>query len=184
MDWGLLIHDLVTKMVKSLPTTKGTPLSSYLAHLYHHFELLQEDEMVSWEAQEQIWRYGDKDSEQETDNPDPENPELSQEGPPQEIMTRTVSFERTSRKIPEDSSERQVRTRTDEPGSSRMVFSTDPADRILEAVEELREEIRTQEQMLDAISAQVGCTDRSKLLESVSIASEGPTRIEELGRRI
>jgi hypothetical protein len=34
VDWALLMHELVVKLVKALPKAKGTPLSSYLAHLY------------------------------------------------------------------------------------------------------------------------------------------------------
>jgi hypothetical protein len=38
VDWALLMHELVVKLVKALPKARGTPLSSYLAHLYHHLE--------------------------------------------------------------------------------------------------------------------------------------------------
>jgi hypothetical protein len=51
------MHELVNKMVKALPKARGTPLSSYLAHLYHHFELLRKEEVVNWETKERIQEY-------------------------------------------------------------------------------------------------------------------------------
>ena len=45
VDWILLMTELVSKLLKSLPRAKSTLLSSYLAHLYHQTELLSPDEL-------------------------------------------------------------------------------------------------------------------------------------------
>ncbi len=50
VDWALLMHELVSKMVTTLPKAKSTPLLSYLVHLYHYYKLLRREEIVSWEA--------------------------------------------------------------------------------------------------------------------------------------
>ena len=48
VDWGQLLAELISKLVKSLPKSKETPWSSYLAHLYHQTELLNPDALRSW----------------------------------------------------------------------------------------------------------------------------------------
>jgi hypothetical protein len=50
VDWSLLMSQLISKLLKSLPKVKSTPLSSYLAHLYHQEELLSQEEILSWES--------------------------------------------------------------------------------------------------------------------------------------
>lgn len=60
------MHDVVNKLIKALPKSKDTPLSSNLAHLYDHFDFFLPEEMVSWEAQERISRYRDKASDSDS----------------------------------------------------------------------------------------------------------------------
>ncbi len=84
MDWALLMHELVSKIVKALNQAKGTPLSSYLTHLYHHHEALREGERVSWEAQEKILQFGGTESDSDSDVPEipeaTEHPDITPEG--------------------------------------------------------------------------------------------------------
>jgi hypothetical protein len=77
VDWSLLMSQLISKLLKSLPKVKSTPLSSYLAHLYHQEELLSQDEVRSWESQNKIWSYGDTDSEDGSGESDSDQPEPS-----------------------------------------------------------------------------------------------------------
>ena len=70
VDWSLLMSELVSKLLKSLPRAKSTPLLSYLTSLYHQTELLSLDELRDWTARDKIWRYGDTDSEAGTGDSD------------------------------------------------------------------------------------------------------------------
>jgi hypothetical protein len=81
VDWVMLMQELVRKMVKALPKAKSTPISSYLAHLYHHHELLRGDEMVSWGAQVKIRQYGGTESDSDSATTLLELLELSQPDP-------------------------------------------------------------------------------------------------------
>ncbi len=133
MDWALLMHELVVKLVKALPKAKDTPLSSYLAHLYHHYELLRKEEVVSCETQERIQQYGGTDSDSESEASIPKLPESSHPEP-----VRQVTRQKTTPRNLDDIPERRKKARLNEPGSSRVVTSEEPADQILAAVDELR----------------------------------------------
>ena len=52
VDWGLLLNDVISKLLKALPKAKSTPLSSYLTHLYCHADLLTPAEHLSWTTQD------------------------------------------------------------------------------------------------------------------------------------
>ena len=77
INCGLLMSELISKLLKSLPRAKNTPLSSYLAHLYHQTELLSPDELRGWTAQDKIWRYSDSELEAGTGDSDLGPPEPS-----------------------------------------------------------------------------------------------------------
>ena len=47
VDWGLLLNDVISKLLMAMPKAKSTPLSSYLAHLYRHADLLTPDEHLA-----------------------------------------------------------------------------------------------------------------------------------------
>ena len=82
VDWSWLMSELIVKLLKSLPRAKSTPLSSYLAHLYHQEELLSPEEIRSWTAQDKIWSYGDTESDAGSGESDPDPGELSPVRPP------------------------------------------------------------------------------------------------------
>ena len=74
MDWAGLMQELISKLLKALPRAKGTSLSSYLAHLYRHAEVLVMEEGKHYVEQEKIWSYGETDSETGSEE---SNPKLS-----------------------------------------------------------------------------------------------------------
>ena len=50
VNWGLVIEEVVGKLVSALEKGKPFPISPYLFHLYHRFECLREEEIVKVEA--------------------------------------------------------------------------------------------------------------------------------------
>ena len=78
VDWATLVHEQIGRMVKGLRKVKkaGTPLPTYLIHLYHHFELLTPKEQDLYEDLLNIQLYGgpetDEDEEQEVSEAQPD----------------------------------------------------------------------------------------------------------------
>lgn len=60
VDWAALMNEMVDRKVRDLRKSKksGTPLPSYLAHLYSTYELLQSEEEKMYEEILDIQKYG------------------------------------------------------------------------------------------------------------------------------
>ena len=50
VSWGVVMQELVGKLVFGLEKGKPSPISLYLFHLYHRFECLRGEEMTRLEA--------------------------------------------------------------------------------------------------------------------------------------
>ena len=50
VSWGLVIHEVVEKLVSVLGKRKPTPVGPYLFHLYSKFECLRQEEMQQIEV--------------------------------------------------------------------------------------------------------------------------------------
>jgi hypothetical protein len=85
---------------------------------------------VSWETQERIKQYRRTDSDSESEALIPKLPKSSHSEP-----VRQVTRRKTTPRNPDDSPERWEKARLDEPGSSSVVTSEEPADQILAAVD-------------------------------------------------
>ena len=94
VQWGLLLNDVISKLLKALPKAKITPLSSYLPHLYRHKNLLTPEEQLSWTTQEKLWSYGDIDSDSVSvsgeSEPQPVAPPTAQPGSSQQTPERSI----------------------------------------------------------------------------------------------
>ena len=180
VDWGLLMHDLVVKLLKTLPKAKSTPLSSYLVHLYHQEELLHPEELRSWTAQEKIWSYGDTDSDAESGESEPDQPEPSptQHSPAKQTPTTRVGVKRKSTPRTPEGEQRGVRARLAD--AEGMEDPETPCSRIILAVREVQHHIDIRESMLESIGDLVGCSTRSKLVDAVQAALTNSNRIREL----
>ena len=58
VNWGLIIQEVVEKLVSALEKGKPSPISPYLFHLYHRFECLREEKIVKVEAAKYYMEYG------------------------------------------------------------------------------------------------------------------------------
>lgn len=80
MIWAELMHKMVDPMVKSLRKVRkaGTPLPSYLVHLYAHCKLLALHEQESYDDVLSVQKYSgpETDSEEEPHSPNAIAPAL------------------------------------------------------------------------------------------------------------
>lgn len=181
VDWSLLMQDTVSKMVKALPKTRISSLSSYLAHLYHFRELLLKDEAKSYREQEQIWVHGEPEADTLSEGSEPEAT-VPEEPPVATPPVRTG----TRRKLTPRSGEqgRQARARIEVPEVRVAGDPESPCHRIMVAAQEAQEHIALQEEMLGEISSVVGCPRRSELVAAVEKALTNNSRIRELEKKV
>ena len=57
-SWGLVIQEVIGKLVSALEKGKPSPISPYLFHLYHRNECLREEEMDMIEVAKYSLEYG------------------------------------------------------------------------------------------------------------------------------
>ena len=179
-DWSQLMSELISKLLKSLPKAKSTPLSSYLAHLYHQEELLSPEEVRSWTAQDKIWSYGDTESDAGSGESEADQPESSPIRPSQQTPvapTRTGVKRKSTPRTPEGET-RGTRPRLAE--ADLLDDPESPCARIIVAAREVHHHISIRENMLERISDLVGCATRSRLVECVEAALTNSNRIREL----
>ena len=58
VSWGLVMQELVGKLVSRLEKGKPSPISPYLFHLYHRFECLRREEMETLDIAKHMLEYG------------------------------------------------------------------------------------------------------------------------------
>ena len=77
VDWGILLQAVVAKLVDGVRKFKATPIGPYLFHLYVGQELLNGEEMVSYEIGRDLLKYDctpDPDLDQGQDSPTRSDP--------------------------------------------------------------------------------------------------------------
>ena len=102
VDWAELMRDMTDRMVKDLRKVKkaGTPLPSYLIHLYAHHELLLPQEQDMYDDLLSIQKYGGPESDSEKEEPDA--PEVqAAPAPPPVGSPRTRKRSRSVQRDPE-----------------------------------------------------------------------------------
>ena len=83
VDWAMLMSDMVDHLVKDLPKMKkaGSPLPTYLSHLYARYEILTPDEQDEYNDQLEIMAYGGPDADEDEESDQPDTPESPPAGP-------------------------------------------------------------------------------------------------------
>ena len=74
VDWGIVVKDLVQRLVFGMGKSKATPICPYIFHLYHSHELLLAVEKKEYCTKEALLKYNVK-SEGEEDPDTPANPD-------------------------------------------------------------------------------------------------------------
>ena len=74
IDWGIVVKDLVQRLLSGIGKSKATPICPYIFHLYHSHELLLLAEKKEYRIQEALVKHNVESEEEE--NPDsPANPD-------------------------------------------------------------------------------------------------------------
>ena len=73
-DWGIVVKDLVQRLLSGMGKSKATPICPYVFHLYHSHELLLPAEKKEYHTKETFLKYN-VESEGEEDPDSPANPD-------------------------------------------------------------------------------------------------------------
>ena len=74
VDWGIVVKDLVQRLLSRMGKSKETPMCPYIFHLYHSHELLLPAEKKEYRIQEALVKHN-VESEEEEEPGSPANPD-------------------------------------------------------------------------------------------------------------
>ena len=74
VDWGIVVKDLVQRLLSGMVKSKTTPICPYVFHLYHSHELLLPAEKKEYRIQEALVKHN-VESEEDEDPTSPANPD-------------------------------------------------------------------------------------------------------------
>ena len=74
VDWGIVVKDLVQRLLSGMGKSKATPICPYVFHLYHSHELLLPAEKKEYRIQEALVKHN-VESEEDEDPASPANPD-------------------------------------------------------------------------------------------------------------
>ena len=179
VDWGIVVKDLVQRLLSGMGKSKATPICPYVFHLYHLQELLLPAEK-EYQTKEALLKYnvesegeGDPDS---TANPDEEESsddsdecESLSSGEIREIQKQDVARLKKSpmnkRKQPPVAKEPVANKRKNPPpleGPDRSYQV------IAHAMKEIREQEREQQGLIRAMCARLGNVQPKGLFEAIN----------------
>ena len=68
VDWGIVVKDLVQRLLSGMGKSKATPICPYIFHLYHSHELLLPAEKKEYRIQEALVKHNVESKEEEDPN--------------------------------------------------------------------------------------------------------------------
>ena len=74
VDWGIVVKDLVQRLLSGMEKSKATPICPYIFHLYHSHELLLPTEKKEYRIKEALLKHN-VDFEEQGDPDSPANPD-------------------------------------------------------------------------------------------------------------
>ena len=74
VDWGIVVKDLVQRLLSGMGKSKATPICPYIFHLYHSHELLLPAEKKEYRIQDALVKHN-VESEEDEDPASPANPD-------------------------------------------------------------------------------------------------------------
>ena len=90
VDWGILVKDLVQRLLSGMGKSKATPICPYMFHLYQSHELLLPAEKKEYRIQEALVKHN-VESEEEDDPASPVNPDEEESSDDSECESLTPS---------------------------------------------------------------------------------------------
>ena len=178
VDWGIVVKDLVQRLVSGMGKSKATSICPYVFHLYHSHELLLPAEKKEYRIKEALLKHN-VEFEREEDPESPANPdeedssddsecESLNSGEIQEIQKQDAARLKKSplnkRKQPAAPKELVANKRKSPP-------PLEEADRsyqvVVHAMKEIREREREQQGLIWAMCARLGNIQPDGLLEAI-----------------
>ena len=90
VDWGIVVKDLVQRLLSGMEKSKATPICPYVFHLYHSHELLLPAEKKEYRIQEALAKHN-VESEEDEDPASPANPDKEESTDDSECESLTPS---------------------------------------------------------------------------------------------
>ena len=191
VDWGVVVKDLVQRLLSRMGKSKATPICPYIFHLYHSHELLLPAEKKEYRIQEALIKHN-VESDEDEDSTSPANPD--EEGSsddsdeceslsPNEI--REIQKQKAARLKKSPVNKRKQPPAAKEPVSNKRKSPAplEGPDRsyqvIAHTLKDIRERERKQQGIIRALCARLGNVQPDGLLEATD-QLPSQKRLEEL----
>ena len=195
VDWGVVVKDVVQRLLSRMGKSKATPICPYIFHLYHAHELLLTAEKKEYRIQEALVKHN-VESEEDDDPASPVNPDERESSDDSEGESLTPSEIREIQKqeaarlkkspvnrrkqppAPKDPVKRKNPTPGDAVDAVEQNYQT-----IAFACREIRAREREREALIQEVCQRLGNVRPEKLLDAIKhLPSE--KRMEELEAKV
>ena len=178
VDWGIVVKDLVQRLVSGMGKPKATPICPYVFHLYHSHELLLSAEKKEYRTKEALLKYN-VESEGEEDPDSPANPDEEESSDDSECESlnsgeiREIQKQDAARlkKLPLNKRKQPLAPKEPVANKRKSPPPLEGADRsyqvIAHAMKEIREWEREQQGLIQAMCARLGNIQPDGLLEAI-----------------
>ena len=185
VDWGIVVKDLVQRLLSGMGKSKATPICPYIFHLYHSHELLLPAEKKEYRIKEALLKHnvdseedGDLDSLASSDDLD-ECESLT----PNEIREIQKQEAARLKKSPINKRKQPLAPKDPVPNKRKSPAPVDAAERsyqtIAVACREIRAREREREALIQEVCKRLGNVQPDELLEAINhLPSQ--KRLEEL----
>ena len=162
VDWGLVMRDLMNKMVSGIGKSKPFPISPFLFHLYHSMDLLRKTKRDAYEVAAAMIEY-------EIENPDaeddPEGDLFGQNGEEDDDMG--PGEDPTGQEGGEDNP--SADDPVEEEGAKEVdpVWDMDPLAKIIQGLSDYREKHGGEKRMVQELCQLLGNIPPNRVLDQV-----------------
>ena len=193
VDWGIVVKDLVQRLLSKMEKSKATPICSYIFHLYHSHELLLPTEKKEYRIQEALVKHNvESEEEEEPGSPANLDEEESSDDSEYESLTpsevREIQKQEVARLKKSPINKRKQPPAPKEPiaNKRKSLAPLEGPDRsyqvIAYAMKEIREREREQQGLIQAMCGRLGNIQPDELLAAIDhLLSQ--KRLKELGAK-
>ena len=197
IDWGVVVKDVVQRMLSGMGKSKATPICPYIFYLYHAHELLLTNEKKEYRIQEALVKHN-VESDEDDDPASPAHPEEKESSDDSECESltsseiREIQKQEAARLKKSPANRRKQLPAPKDPATSKRK-SPGPGDAV-DAVErnyqtiafacrEIRAREREREALIQEVCQRLGNVRPEKLLEAIEhLPSQ--KRMEELEAKV
>ena len=178
VDWGIIVKDLVQRLLSGMGKSKATPICPYIFHLYHSHELLLPAEKKEYRIQEALVKHNVESEEEEEPN-SPANPDEEESSDDSECESltpsevREIQKQEAARLKKSPINKRKQPPAPKEPVANKRKSSVplEGPDRsyqvIAHVVKEIRERERDQQGLIRAMCGRLGNIQPDELLAAI-----------------